>query len=736
MRDGVREHPSYLNFGRFILRTHPPRVNEGFDTAPMSLPENRCRACRKWKRIECSAGFSGGKTTESMLKILAVPLVFGSAIALLGQQSPSVESLQFDPHQIDASVEPCADFYQYACGTWMKTHPIPADRSAWDPYYELAEKNTDIVRGILEGRGKDKGEDYPKVTTYYAACMDQATIQKKGLRALDGDLRQIASIGPGGDSVEVLARVQRLGGQALFAFYANQDLKDADHVLATLDYGSLGMTDREYYVKDDPESKKLRDEYRNHVGRMLEYSGLSHNVSLAGADAVLRLETTMAEAMPTREQQRDPVTQYHKLTLAQLEGLVPSWPWGKYFLALGAPSVADINVTSPGYVQKMTHVWLELSSEERKAYLRWHVLHAMAVALPSRFVEEDFHFYGTALRGVKEMRPRWKQCARLTNDALGEAVGKVFVAEHFPRDEKERALAEVRSIQAALRDDIAKLGWMSDVTRQEALRKLDVFRIKIGYPDRWRDYTGLEIRGKDALGNAMRANQFEFARQARKIGKTVDRDEWFSYPQDVDGYQSAALVEIVFTAGLLQPPFFDRMMDDAVNFGAIGRAMGHEFIHGFDDHGRKFDEHGNLREWWTPEDAARFDEGAKCFVDEYSQFVVVDDKRLNGKLTLGENLADNGGLRLAYAALRNQLAGKPVESRDGLSPEQRFFLAFAETQCGNVTDQTARNRLLTDPHSPGRWRVNGTIRNMPEFQKAFACKASDPMVSSHPCREW
>jgi len=340
------------------------------------------------------------------------------------------------------------------------------------------------------------------------------------------------------------------------------------------------------------------------------------------------------------------------------------------------------------------------------------------------------------LRGVKEIQPRWKRCAQLTNDALGEAVGKVFVAEYFPSDEKERALAEARSIQEALRDDISKLGWMSHVTQQEALRKLGVFRVKVGYPDRWRDYAGLEVRGKDALGNAIRANRFEFARQARKIGKTVDRDEWFSLPQDVDGYQSAALVEIVFTAGLLQPPFFDRIMDDAVNFGGIGRAMGHEFSHGFDDHGRKFDEHGNLRDWWTPEDSARFEERAKCFVDEYSQFVVVDDKRLNGELTLGENLADNGGLRLASAALQNQLAGKPLQNLDGLSPEQRFFLAFAETQCGNVTDQTARNRLLTDPHSPGRWRVNGTVRNMPEFQKAFACKATDPMVSPHPCRVW
>jgi putative endopeptidase len=621
-----------------------------------------------------------------MLRTCSLLFFLGWAVALSGQATSSSGSLRFDANAVDKSVEPCADFYQYACGTWMKTHAIPPDRPAWDPYYELAEKDADVVRGILEGREPGQGEDYRKVTTYYAACMDEPTVEKKGLQALDSDLLLIAQIRTADDSVAALARVQTLGADANFAFYPNPDLKDSQNVIATLDHGSLGMTDRDYYLKDDPDSKKLRDEYRAHVGRMLELSGLSHDTSLAGADAVLQLETRMAEAMPTREQQRDPITQYHKLTLGELERLIPAWPWHRYFLALVAKPISAVNATSPEYLEKMIRVWLGLGREERKAYLRWHVLHALAAALPPKFVEEDFHFYGTRLRGAKEMQPRWKRCARLTNDALGEAVGKVFVAGHFPAGEKERALTQIRSIQTALRDDISKLDWMSDATRREALRKLDVFRIKVGYPDGWRDYTSLQVSHDDALGNAIRANRFEFARQAGKIGKPVDRDEWFSLPQDVDGYQSAALVEIVFTAGLLQPPFFDPTMDDAVNFGAIGRAMGHEFSHGFDDHGRRFDEHGNLRDWWTLEDSARFEERAKCLVDEYSEFTVVDDKKLNGQLTLGENLADNGGLRLAYAALQNQLAGKPVQSIDSLTPEQRFFLAFAETQCGNVTD--------------------------------------------------
>jgi len=670
-----------------------------------------------------------------MLRTCSLLFCLFWTVPLLSQANTS-PSLRFDPNAVDKSVEPCADFYQYACATWMKTHPIPPDRSAWDPYYELAEKDADIVRGILEGREPGQGEDYHKVTTYYAACMNESMVEKKGLQALESDFRLIGQIRTAEDSAVALAKAQTLGADALFAFYSDQDFKDSEHVIAALDHGSLGMTDRDYYLKNDQESRKLRDEYRAHVSRMLELSGLSHEASLAGADAVLQLETKMAEAMPTREQERDPTTRYHKLTSAELERLTPAWPWGRYFLALGVQPVANINVASPDYLEKMVRAWLGLGLEERKAYLRWHVLHAMAAALPSKFVEEDFHFYGTVLRGTKEMQPRWKRCGRLTNSALGEAVGKVFVSGHFATGEKERALAQIRSIQAALRDDISKLDWMSDATRQEALRKLDVFRIKVGYPDQWRDYTGLQVRRDDALGNAARANRFESDRQLQKIGKPVDRDEWFSLPQDIDGYQSAALVEIVFTAGLLQPPFFDPTMDDAVNFGAIGRAMGHEFTHGFDDHGRKFDEHGNLRDWWTPEDSARFEERAKCFVDEYSQFVVVGDQKLNGTLTLGENLADNAGLRLAYAALENRLAEKPPQLIDGLTPEQRFFLAFAETQCGNVTEQAASNRLLTDPHSPGRWRVNGTVRNMPEFQKAWGCKAGQPTVAENACRVW
>ena len=671
-----------------------------------------------------------------MLRIGAVLVLLACSTPFAAQDTRPLESLRFDPNQVDKSIDPCTDFYQYACGKWMKTHPLPADRSAWDPYYELEEKNQEIVRGILEGDKSGTGPEYNKITAYYGACMDEQLAERKGLRALRGKLRILANVPSPAESAKAVATAQTLGAEALFGFYPDQDLKDSEHVIATIDYASLGMTDRDYYLRDDADTRKLREEYHAHIARMLEYSGLSHDAALAGGNAVLELETRMAQVTPTREQRRDPSTQYHKLTLDQLQALTPSWPWNDFFRAAGVDAIVAINVTSPSYLQDIINLWLGLGSEARRAYLRWEILHALALAMPEQFVREDFRFDGTVLRGAKEMQPRWKRCARLTNDALGEAVGKAFVERHFSAANKDRALAQIVSIQNALADDISNLDWMTDSTRAQAVRKLRAYRIKVGYPDHWRDYTNLQVRRDDPLGNAIRARRFEFARQMRKIGKPVDRSEWFALPQDVDGYQSAALVEIVFTAGLLQPPFFDPEMDDAVNFGAIGRAMGHEFTHGFDDHGRKFDDRGNLRDWWTPQDTAQFKERAQCFTDEYSQFVVIDEKKLNGALTLGENIADNGGLRLAYAALQHQLASKPVQSIDGFTPEQRLFLAFAETQCGNITDQTARNRLLTDPHAPGRWRVNGTVRNMPEFQKAFACKATDAMVSPHPCRMW
>ncbi len=648
----------------------------------------------------------------------------------------SASDLGSDAGASNGGQDPCHDFYQYACGTWLQSHPIPADRSAWDPYYDLGQKNAEIVRAILEQREPDKSADGRKIADDYASCMDEAAIERAGVAPLAAQLARIEALRTPAESVAALAALHTLSADALFNLYADTDFADSSRIIAALDLPGFGLPDREYYLATSDDSRKLRDAYRHHVARMLEYSGLATAEAAGAAETVLRLETSLAKVAPTKEQRRDPKSRNHKLTYAQLGSLTPSFPWQVYFRTIGAVPPVDFNVDAPDYLRAATQAWLKLRPEQQKAYLRWRLVDTLVAVLPAKFVEEDFQFYGKTLRGTKQVEARWKRCARVTNNHLGEAVGRLFVATHFTARDKERVVAMIRAIQTTLRDDIGALPWMTAATRTEAVAKLEAYRIKVGFPDNWRDYSGLEIRRGDAFGNAVRAARFEFARQLAKLGKPIDREEWFSLPQAVDGYQSAARVEVVLTAGFLQPPFFDSSADDAVNFGALGRAIGHELTHGLDDHGRKFDRRGNLRDWWTPADSAAFEERAQCFVDEYSQFVVVDDKKLNGRLTLGENIADNGGMRFAYAALVKRLADKPRTLVNGLTPEQRLFLAFAQTQCANVADATLRDRVLTDPHSPGRWRVNGTLANMPEFRQAFSCKPTDAMVNPRPCRIW
>ncbi len=636
----------------------------------------------------------------------------------------------------DAGPGPCDDFYAYACGPWLASHPIPADHSSWDPYFELAQKNAEALRAVLEGHDVGISEEARKVADLYASCMDQATIEDGGLSPLAPEIKRIEAVQSPAQAAAELATLQILDVDTIFTLSASQHPAKADQIIARMDMPELGMTDREYYLSDTAESLRLKTAYRAHVQQMLELSGLSAKAADAGAETVLSLETALAKVTPSNEQRRDPTTQHHVLPYAQLVALAPSFPWSDYFSALGIPTPNEIDVSAPDYLRAALKSWLELSAEQQRAYFRWQLVSTLSIDLPARFIDADFDFYGKALHGTQQPAPRWKRCTRLTNRHLGEAVGRVFVASHFPAASKEKVLSMIRAIQSALRDDIISLDWMSPATRKEALAKLDAFRIKVGYPDHWRDYSALEIRRNDAMGNTLRARRFEHARQMSKIGKPVDRDEWFSLPQDVDGYESDGLVEVVFTAGLLQPPFFDASLDDAANFGAIGRVIGHEFTHGFDDNGRHYDHAGNLRDWWSPADAKAFQQRAQCFVDEYSKFVVVDDQKLNGQLTLGENLADNAGMRLVYAALEARKAGASSAKVNGLTPEQKLFTSFAQTQCTNTNAATLRNRLLTDPHSPGRFRVNGTLANMLEFQQAFSCKAGDAMVSPHPCRLW
>ncbi|MFL5320740.1 MAG: M13 family metallopeptidase [Myxococcaceae bacterium] len=635
--------------------------------------------------------------------------------------------------QTDAGLDPCRDFYEYACSSWIASNPIPPDRSSWDPYYVLAQQNAEQVKEILEAEVAPDAGDARKVSDDYASCMDQAAIEDAGIAPLQRELAAIDSQRTVDDSAKALAFAHKLQTGSVFALWVDPDPEDATKVIATIDVSSLGAGDRDYYLSTDPEKVKLREAYRSHVQRMLELSGQSTAQAKTHADDILAFETKLAQATPTREQRRDPKAQHHRMTASQVEALAPGFPWKSYFAALGIAMPSMLEVNSPEHLTAALKAWIALTPEQRKAYLRWAIVNELSAVLPARIDQEDFDFFGKTLRGKKEQEPRWKRCGKMTNFHLGELVGRVFVQKHFSESDRQRVTQLIAAIRAALRDDISTLQWMTPATRAEALARLDAYTIMVGHPDKWRDYSALEIRRGDAFGNEVRALRFDSARQLAKLGKPVDRTEWSSLPQEVDGYQNPTQLQVVFTAGILQPPFFDPKRDDAMNLGALGRAVGHEFTHGFDDHGRKFDRNGNLRDWWQPADAAAFEQRAQCFVDEYSKFVVVDDKTLNGKLTLGENIADNGGMRLAYAALKKQPPGKNI---DGLTPEQRLFLAFAKTQCGKTTAETLRNRLLTDPHSPGKFRVNGTLANMPEFQQAFSCKAGDPMVNATRCQVW
>jgi endothelin-converting enzyme/putative endopeptidase len=658
------------------------------------------------------------------MRVVAV-LVF---TGLLLCSNPAAASLP------DGGVAPCEDFYRFACGTWLQTHPIPADRASWDPYYELAQQNAVAVRDIVEHAPTDGG-DGQKVADDYASCMDEPAIERAGLNPLAPEFARIdKSAAPG--LVDALAGLHGMGGDAVVSLEVIQDPVDARAMLLTFDLAPPAMGDRTYYFKEDPASVTLRTTYRNHVARMLEMSGLTQAAAAAGADAILKFETELARVTPPPEEQRDPKKRYHPLTAAQLGALTPAFSWKAYFEALGVPQPAVVSVAGPEALTAAFKAWNEMPRDQQKVFLRWRLLDQLASVMPERFVQADFQFFSTTLHGTKQMQPRWQRCGRLVNRHLGEAIGRLFVQTHLSSAEKQRVLDMILLIQSAFRDDLRTLNWMSEATRAAALAKLEVYRIKVGYPERWRDYSALEIKRGDSTGNAIRAKRFEFRRRINKLGKPVDRDEWFSRPQDVDGYESSALVEVVFTAGILQPPFFDANADDAANFGALGRVIGHELTHGFDDTGRRFDRDGNLKDWWAPVDTKAFEARAQCFVDQYSTFTVVDGQKLNGKLTLGENIADNGGMRLAYAALQARLAGKPRGLVEGQTPEQQLFTAFAHTQCVNTTEASLKSALLRDEHSPGGIRVNATLSNMPEFQRAFSCKPTDAMVNPHPCRLW
>jgi putative endopeptidase len=666
---------------------------------------------------------------------VAFPLAFALGVAKPGRaQSAPAEPPAVALASLDRAADPCVDFYQFACGGWMTSHPVPSDRASWATFDELQERNDQKLRDILETAAAKPAAETRKIGDYYGSCMDEAAIEAKGLAPLEAELDRIASLAGRDGLPTVLAMLHAVGTPGFLGVTSIPDIDNASMQMAAAFPSGLGLPDRDYYFREDAKSVELRRQYVVHVGRMFELLGATNDPAAAAA-TVMRVETAIAKPQLDVVARRDPAKVNHKMTLAELRALMPKFDWPAYLKDIGAPSFTTINVTQPEYLKALDGILSDMPLADVKDYLRWHLVRANANFLPAAFVNESFRFYGKVLRGTPELRPRWKRCVEYTDGDLGEALGKAYVAQAFGGNAKANTLAMVKAIETALRDDISGLTWMTDDTRREALTKLSAVSEKIGYPDKWRDYGKLRIVRGDALGNSQRANTFDFRRAVDRIGKPVDRSEWGMTPPTVNAYYNPTENNINFPAGILQPPFYYGGGDRATNFGAAGAVVGHELTHGFDDQGRHYDGKGNLKEWWKPEDAKNFESRAQCLVDEYNGFAI-DDAKVNGKLTLGENTADNGGLRLALAAYMATAATVPDRARDGFTPEQRLFIGYAQIWCENARPEAVRLRVQTNPHSPGRFRTNGAVSNVPEFAKAFSCKADAPMVRANACRVW
>jgi len=649
------------------------------------------------------------------------------------------EISSFDLTAIDKSVDPCQDFYHYACGTWLKNNPIPPDQSSWGRFNELHERNQMILREILEKQSVDNpGRDRvnQKIGDYYDSCMDEAAIEAKGTAPVKPYIDQIDSMKDKSELPTVLGGLHRTGANAFFGFGSQPDFKDSKVNIASADQGGMSLPDRDYYFKTDAKSVELREKLEQHIAKTFELYGESPAKAAADAKTVMQIETALAKNSLDRTEQRDPEKIYHKMSVADLKKLTPAFAWNEYFTTVQPPTFDSLNVGEPDFVKGMNTIIASNNLDDIKTYLRWQTLRAASPMLPKAFVEEDFDFYGKTLRGAKELRPRWKRCVQYTDNDLGEALGQAYVAVAFPPAAKARTLQMVHELETALKQDITELSWMTPETKKQALEKLSRIDNKIGYPNKWRDYSSLNIVRGDAMGNSMRANQFEFNRQLKKIGTAVDRNEWGMTPPTVNAYYNPLENNVNFPAGILQPPFYDQKADDAVNFGGIGMVIGHELTHGFDDEGSQFDVDGNLKNWWTPKDKEQFDALEQCFVNEYDSFVVVDDVHEKGKLTLGENTADNGGIRIARMALLDVMGTTPLKEVDGYTPDQRFFISYAQIWCQNQTPEAARLQALTNEHSAPQFRVNGVVSNTSDFAKAFGCKADSPMVRKPACRVW
>ncbi|HVM76083.1 MAG TPA: M13 family metallopeptidase [Candidatus Saccharimonadales bacterium] len=683
------------------------------------------------------------KTNRSRL-LLAAGSLAALSFALLFVFHLSVRaagdvSWGFSLGNLDRTCKPCEDFYEFAMGGWMKANPIPAEYPSWGTFTQLRDNNLAAMHTILETASTEKtapGSNEQKIGDFYASCMDTSAIDAAGLKPLGADLAAIDGINDRKSLDDEIARLQREGTGVLFRFGSGQDIKDSTRVIANANQGGLGMPDRDYYFREDEKSKQLRADYVLHVAKMFQLAGDPADKAAAEANTVMSIETALAKASRTRVELRDPEKNYHLLPLAEVKTLTPDWSWQNYLQAIGAPAVEQINIRQPDFFKAMNQELDTVPLPDWKIYLRWHLIHTYAPALPDKFVDENFDFYERKLSGTKEILPRWKRCAQSTDRNLGEALGKVYVDKYFPPAAKARAKEMVNNLIAALRDDIPSLDWMGPETKKEALGKLEAFNVKIGYTDKWRDYSKLSIDRSSYIGNLRRSFEFEHARQLGKIGKPVDRTEWGMTPPTVNAYYNSSMNEIVFPAGILQPPFYNPNADDAVNYGGIGAVIGHEISHGFDDQGSKFDGKGNLHEWWTPEDRKNFTDRGDCVVNQFNGYEVEAGLHQNGKLVLGESIGDLGGLAIAYAAYERSIAGHRPPTIDGFTPEQRFFLGWAQVWGTNQRPEAARLQTNTDPHPLARFRGNGPLSNMEAFAKAFGCKKGDPMVRENTCKIW
>jgi putative endopeptidase len=668
-----------------------------------------------------------------MRSLLALMLPFVictvSGTSLTGQ----TQTKPIDPANLDTTCSPCDNFFQYANGGWLKRSEIPGDQPRWGSFNELQEQNYADLKDVLTQAANQSSSttdpNLRKLGTFYGTCMDSAAVERAGIQPLSGELNQIARIQDRAGVEAGIVRLHRLGIPAVFVFHSTPDAKKSARTIAEVYQGGLGLPDRDYYIKTDSASDQIRRQYVEHVSKMLQLSSHDQGTSAGVAQAIMRIETALARASMTRQEQRDPEAVYHLTSTTALQQATPSFAWSSYLNELGVRGVEELNVAQPIFLATFDSLLTAVPVEDWRSYLRWNLIANAAPALSSPLVKESFRFNSTVLQGVKEMRPRWKRCISFTDNAMGEILGQAYVRKNFSPEAKARALEMVRNIRAELRSRLGQLTWMTAETKGKAYAKLDSIINKIGYPDTWRDYSKLEARPRPFVSNFLSAYEFETRRQLNKIGRPTDRREWGMTPPTVNAYYSPTTNEITFPAGIMQPPFFNPKADDAVNYGGMGGAIGHEITHGFDDQGRQFDAQGNLSGWWTEADTKEFNRRAEVVQKQFDEYVAIDSTHVNGKLTLGENIADFGGLLIAHGAYRRSLQGKPEPTPiDGLTGDQRFFLAWAQIWRAKTRPEYTRLLVNVDPHSPPEFRTIGPLSNIPAFAQAFGCKPGDKMV--------